>query len=111
MKNSGNYYKVKTKKFLEADGYLVEYLEKLQRIVTKEGKVLFLKRDLLASDGMAVSDKEFILWNSTDRTHVADHVKRYEALTLPSFIQCWVVVWEPRSKEPEIIIAREGATP
>ena len=101
--SKGNYYKTKTKKFLEEDGYTVEYLEKLQRIVNKAGQVIHVKRDLLESDGLATNESDFILWNVTDRAHAAAHVKRYAELRLPPFIRCWVIVWEPRSKEPEII--------
>ena len=101
--NKGNYYKTKTANWLRADGYTVEYLEKLQRIVTKEGKVIYVKRDLLESDGLAVNEEEFILWNSTTKEHAAEHVKRYAKLKLPPFIKKWVVIWEKRVREPEII--------
>lgn len=101
--NKGNYWKVKTKKYLEADGFLVEYLEKLQRIVTKDGKVIFIKRDLLESDGLACNSERFILWNSTTKEHIAEHLKRYAKLELPAFIERWVVVWALRQREPEIV--------
>jgi hypothetical protein len=106
--NKGNYHKLKTKKFLIADGYQVDYLEKLQRIVTRTGQVIHVKKDLLESDGYAVNATDFILWNVTDKAHVSEHVKRYESLVLPPFIRCWIIIWEPRSREPTIIEVKEG---
>ena len=101
--NKGNYYKTKTKKWLEADGYVVEYLEKLQHIFTK-GKVIYIKRDLLAADGLAINDTEFILWNSiTNRGDIAKHIKRFKEYPCPAFIKRYIILWEPRAREPELI--------
>lgn len=103
MANKGNYYKAKTKKFYEADGYLVEYLEKLQHIFAK-GKVIYIKRDLLGADGLSVNEHEFILWNSiTNRGDIAKHIKRFKDFPCPKFIQRYIVLWTPRAKEPELI--------
>ena len=103
MANKGNYYKVKTKRWFEADGYLVEYLEKLQHIFSK-GKVIYIKRDLLGADGLALNDSEFILWNSiTNKGDIARHLKRFGEYPCPKFIKRYLVLWTPRCHEPEII--------
>jgi len=103
MANKGNYYKVKTKKWFEADDYTVEYLEKLQHVYAK-GKVIYIKRDLLGADGLAVNDNEFILWNSiSNRGDIAKHIKRFKEYPCPDFIKRYVILWESRAKEPELI--------
>ena len=103
MANKGNYYKRKTKVWFEADGYTVEYLEKLQHIYAK-GKVIYIKRDLLGADLLAVNDKEFILANViSNKGDLAKHIKRFKEYPNPSFIKRLIVYWEARAKEPEII--------
>ena len=105
--SKGNYYKRKTAEWFRADGYLVEYLEKLQHIYSK-GKVIFVKRDLLGADGFAVNDTEFILWNSiSNRGDISRHLKRYAQYPCPDFIKRVVILWESRQHEPEIIEFKE----
>ncbi len=103
MANKGNYYKRKTADWYRKDGYTVEYLEKLQHIFTK-GKVIYMKRDLLGADGLAVNDTEFILWNSiSNRGDIAKHIKRFKEFPCPKFIKRYVIFWELRAKGPELI--------
>ena len=99
----GNYYKVKTKKYFEDLGFHVEYLEKFQKLFIK-GKVLHIKRDLLASDGLAMKEDQLIFWQSKlGKSNVADAVKEFNKLPFPPFVDTWIIVWTPRVKEPEII--------
>ena len=110
MKNRGNYYKYRSKQWLIKQGYQVEYLERLQRIVTKSGKLLNIKRDMFCSDLMAISKDEVIFANSVfGRLNIASHIKAYKALVLPKckHIKVWVLVWEIRAKDPEIIDCKE----
>jgi len=101
--SKGNYYKIKTKKWFEADGYTVEYLEKLQHVYAK-GKVIYIKRDILGADGLAVNDNEFILWNSiSNRGDIAKHIKTFKQYPCPDFIKRYVILWTPRCREPELI--------
>lgn len=103
MANKGNYYKVKTKRYLEKQGYHVEYLEKMQRIVTKGGKTVFIKRDLFGADLLAVNSEQVVFVNVTTKSHVSEHVKRFKAVPFPRFVDVWVLLWEARQKEPEIV--------
>lgn len=102
--NKGQYYKLKTKKWFEGKGYLCEYTEKLQRIITKEGKVIFVKKDIWGSDGMAMNGEEMIFWNSKYRkANVAKGLKEFSKYPFPSFVNLWLVIWEKGKREPEII--------
>ena len=104
--NKGNYYRRKTKAWLEAKGYTVEYMEHYQRIF-KAGKVILIKKDLFASDVLAINDKEIIFANSIlGRKNIASHIKGYLAYEFPDIPQVkrWIIVWEERARgEPEII--------
>lgn len=99
----GNYYKIKAANWFKSKGYTVEYLERLQRIYTK-GKVIFIKKDILGSDGIAINDSECILWNSIlGKANIAVHVKAFKEYPQGGTIKRWLICWTPRISEPEII--------
>lgn len=100
----GNYYKLKTKKWFELKGYECEYLEKLQRIFTK-GKVIWIKRDLFGADILAMKKPDEMIFCQVKlgKSHVAEAYKEFAKHQFPDFVKLWIVVWEVRAKEPEII--------
>ena len=76
--NKGQYYKLKTKKWFLAKGYMCEYLEKLQRIVTKDKKIIWVKRDIFSADGIAMKENELIFWNAKyGKKNVAKGIKEF----------------------------------
>ena len=101
----GNYYKYKSKKWLEEKGYKVEYLEKLQRIYDKKNnKVIFVKVDLFASDILAISKDEIIFVQvKLNKKNIAEAIKEFNKYPFPNFATRWVLVWTPRVGEPEIV--------
>ena len=106
MADKGNYYKRRTIKWLKDLGYQAESVEKLQRIVTKGGRMVFLKKDIFASDGIAIGKGEVIFWNSIlTRHNLAEHIRNYLAVPFPAceHLKQWVLVWEVRAKEPEVV--------
>lgn len=104
MKNRGNYYKLRTKQWFLAKGYQCDYIERMHRILTKDKRILFCKKDLFGADGMSFNETEFILWNSKfGRKNVAAGVKEFAKFKFPPFIKLWLLVWEFRIHEPEII--------
>jgi len=113
--NKGNYYKVKTKAWLEEKGYYVDYLEKVTRIL-KNGRLLTSKRDIVGADGLAMNKTEIIFWNSIyGKQNLARTIKNFLKYPFPSFVKRWVIIWEKRAKEPIIeevnhgeIIEKEG---
>lgn len=109
--NKGNYYKHKTKKFLENQGFCCEYLEKLQRIYSK-GQLIWVKHDLFASDLLAMDGKKiiFIQVKSGKRTtgiNIKKAIENFDKYPFPDFVDRWIVIWYEREKEPEIIDLKE----
>ncbi len=106
--NKGTYYKTKTKKWFQKDGFHVEYLEKNQRIFVK-GKVIFIKRDVFGADGLAMNTEKMIFWQcKLNKKNIAEAIKEFNKFPYPKAcpqkcIERWIVVWTPRAREPEII--------
>ena len=110
----GRYYLLKSRDYMKDLGYETEIVEKVQRIVTKDDRgkhhVLFSKKDLWGAD-LVARNKEELIWvqvkcNSCD---IATGIKQLcTDDNWPEFIKRWVICWEPRQKEPEIIEVKEG---
>ena len=99
----GNYYKKKTKDWFKDDGYVSEYVEKQQRIYTK-GKVIFIKKDLWGADGIAMKEDELIFWQAKlNKKGISSAIKEFKKYPFPKFVKCYIVVWTPRVREPDII--------
>ena len=111
----GAYYKLRTKKWLEARGYTVALMERVMWIPPKEpgGRPIPVKRDQLGADLLAVSATELVLVQvksvgpktSPDRLGA---IREFAKYTVPAFVQQWVVIWKPRQREPEIIEPMKG---
>jgi len=104
----GNYYKRKTKKWFEDKGYTVELTEFVCGRMIGKGKIIYQKKDVLASDGVAYTDTEFILWNSkhTVTGEIAQMKssgkKNFMEIKVPPFIKKQVIIWQPRVREPAV---------
>lgn len=105
--NKGNYYKRKTKDWLVKEGYVCEYLEKLQRLFVK-GKLIYIKRDLFASDILAMKEDKLIfvqVKSGGEKTgiNIKNAIKEFDKYPFPDFVDRWVIIWRERQREPEII--------
>jgi len=109
--NKGNYYKKKTKDWLTGEGFTCEYLEKLQRIVSK-GKLIYIKRDLFGADILAMN-KESIIFvqvkagKKKTGIDIKKAIQEFKKYPFPDCVDRWIVVWRERDKEPEIIDVKE----
>ena len=105
----GRYYLMKSRDYMKNLGYETEIVEKVQRIVTKDDKgnhrVLFAKADLWGADLVARNKEDFIwIQVKSNRCDTATGIKQLSIDNLwPSFVKRWVMLWEPRMREPEII--------
>lgn len=105
----GNYYKNKTREYYQKLGYTVELTEFVCGRQVAPGKIIYSKKDILASDGIAYNDTEFILWNSKSvikeeyvSKEKSQGKKDYEKIKVPPFIKKQLVIWQSR-KEPIVI--------
>ena len=106
--SKGNYYKYKTKKWFEKEGYYCEYLEKTQRIMTK-GRVFFIHRDLAGADGFAMNKDTIIFWQcKLNKKHINDAVIEFQKYPFPDCIKRWVIVWQVRQSIPDIVEVYES---
>ena len=105
----GRYYLLKTRDWFRDLGYEVEIVEKTQRIVTKDSKgkqfVLFSKKDLWGGD-LVARNREELIWIQvkSNKGDIGRGIKQLaEDDNWPESVKRWVVLWEHRAKEPEIV--------
>lgn len=104
----GNYYKRKTKEWLEKRGYTVQLTEFTTTRPIGGGKVIWVKRDVFGSDGIAMNGEEIIFWNAKSITtgrlaiEKSEGKKEYRKYPFPPTVKRHLYIWEPR-KQPIII--------
>lgn len=106
----GTYYKNKTRTWFQKQGYFVVLTEYKTAIPIK-GRMIWITRDLMASDGIAMSKEknQFILWNSKAAATDAGKSDRkwrgkkdFHRFPFPDCVERWVVIWKPRLSTPFI---------
>lgn len=99
----GNYYKIRTKKFYEAQGCQVAFLERMF-LIPKGSKMLAVKRDQLGADLLVIDDAGAILVQvKSERTHLAAARKEFDKHPMPPSVRKWIVVWEPGGRKPDVL--------
>jgi hypothetical protein len=109
--SKGAYWKLRTKRWLEARGYQVAFMERVHWIQTDTGRVP-VKKDQLGSDLLAVSRDRIVFvqvkGGKTGRSNLAAGRTTFAQFVFPAGTQQWVVMWKPRAREPEIVVVSEG---
>ena len=107
----GSYYKLKTHKWFKSQGYFTAPTEWKATIPIK-GRTIWVTRDLLASDGIAMSKEknQFIFWNSKFAINDAGQSDRkwsgkkdFNKFPFPDCVERWVVIWRHRISTPTIV--------
>ena len=89
----------------------MDIVEKTQRIVTKDDKgkqfVLFQKKDLWGAD-LVARNREELIWvqvksNKGDIGRGIKQLSEDENWPDSDVVKRWVICWEPRVREPEIV--------
>lgn len=107
LKSKGDYYFRKTKMYLLARGYIVEKLE-ISKPMFIRGKMMFIRTDLLYSDGIAINDEHVVLFQvkmnmeGKKGSHTGVARENYKKLPSPKGLQKWIVEWAPRKQSPTI---------
>ena len=106
-RESGTYYKKRTKEWFLKQGYICEFVERFHWIFAAGGKMIPIKRDLFASDGIAICKEHIVFWNSILTKHnLKAHVDEYKKWPFPKTVELYVIVWEKGARHPEVIDAR-----
>ena len=110
----GNYYKNKSKKYYEALGYTVQITEFMCGRMVGPARIIYQKRDVFGSDGIAMNGKEIIFWNSKHATsqkslnvQIRQAKKEFGQFPFPATVKLHIIMWEPK-KKPVIIDCSVG---
>lgn len=109
--SKGNYYKRRTKEYLEKLGYTVQLTEFTTTRHIGGGKVIYVKKDVFGSDGIAMNGQDIIFWNAKATTpereqginkHKSSGKLEFAKYPFPTSVKRHLYIWEPR-KQPIII--------
>lgn len=101
----GAYYKARTRKWLEAQGYGVVEMEIVRWIFTPRGRIP-IKRDQYGSDLLAldVSGNRVIFiqckGGESGSKNISSAKREFSRFQFPASTSRWVVAWPLRSREP-----------
>ena len=98
----GNRNKLKAKKYFESKGYFVVNCE-LNKICYFGGRLVCVHKDLLGADLLLLhkeKDEIIFVQVKTNKQDILDGVYEFEKYPFPECVKKWVVLFEPRIKEP-----------
>lgn len=110
----GAYYKSRTRKWLLDQGYQVLDLEVVHWIHKPDGERIPVKRDQMASDLLAIKGDAIIFIQVKGGASAAGGTfpaarRKFAEYSFPSTVQCWVIAWPIRSREPRIVTCERTA--
>jgi hypothetical protein len=107
----GQYFKQRSKRWFEAQGYVVAFLERVLHVQGKHG-LIPVKRDQLGSDLVAVSEKKILLiqvkGGASCRSQLAAARAEFAKYPLAPYCENWIVMWLPQARAPEVEVVRVG---
>ena len=104
----GNYYRTRTKKWMEKQGFSVELAEHKSRSFyrdkeTGELKTFYSTHDIWGADLFAMDGDQFIaIQVKSNKGDISKGIKELVRHPYPEFIDLWVAYWPERAREPEI---------
>ena len=99
--SKGQRYKTRTRDHFRKLGYTAELVEKLQ-VIRRGKQTVYIKKDLLGADVIAVNSTECILANSVlGKSNIAKHIKEFQKYPSGG-LKRWVIIWEKGARNPEI---------
>ena len=111
---TGSYYKSKTKRWLEAQGYVVAFLERVLYLQGAHG-LIPIKRDQYGADLEAKSSARTIYaqvkGGESARSQLAAARAEFAKYPLAPCDEQWIVTRQPRAREPEIYVVAVGPQP
>src|SRR6266487_4487876 len=111
----GQYYQHRTRQWLEAQGYVVATLERMQSIPAKTGGFVFVKHDQWGGDLIAMSPERTwivqVKGGEFGQRRVAAARAEFAKYPLGPGCQQVIVCWAPRAREPDVVIVATGPQP
>jgi hypothetical protein len=96
----GQRNKLKTKKWLEQQGYVVANSE-VNKVCFFKGKLFCVHQDLFGSDLIAMNKVEIVFVQCKSvKGDMSKAEKEFAKYPFPFFVKRWVVCWELRAREP-----------
>jgi hypothetical protein len=97
--SKGNYYRKRTRDWLESLGYLVEISEITRRNFIGKDKVIYTKRDFWGADLIARNAEDLIFVQvKSNKAHISQGMKELNKGLWPGYVKRWVVYWPPRRR-------------
>lgn len=109
----GAYYKARSRRWLEADGWTVFEMEVVRWVGRPGGGDRFpIKRDQLASDLGAMRGNRLAFIQvkggkaASGRGIFPDAQRAFAQFAFPPWTEQWILAWAPRSREPRCIFVK-----
>lgn len=103
----GNYYRLKTKKWLERRGYFVETVEKRASVHVGAGRIVYVTRDLWGADLLASNldpEELLVVQVKGNKGDISKGVHELRAGKWPISKVRRIVVWWPHmAREPHVV--------
>lgn len=112
----GSYYCVRTQEWLAREGYHWIPMEHQRRIFVpaKDGKpekIFFSKQDLWGADLLASNGERLVAVQvKSSKAQAADGMRALLRAPWPGNVTLWVVWWEPRARQPNVINCRDSTS-
>lgn len=114
----GQYYKGRTKEWLESTGWTVGFMERVNWIVRPGARPLPVKQDQFGADLIGVNDAAIVFVQSkfygTDDRRNAHQLKLaaelFRRYPCPPGAKQWIAIWTKGAKAPRIVEVTRDAT-
>lgn len=105
----GAYFKSRTRKWLEAQGYQIFDMEVVRWVGVPGGRRVPIKRDQLGADLGAMNATEIVFVQCKGGKQAIGAGtfpaarREFERFVFPPGVQRWIVAWAPRARAPRVI--------
>jgi len=107
-RQKGNYYRLKTKHWLEAHGWTVQVSERKKINYFRDRKTGELKQfyapiDLFGADLVAMNGQNIVFVQvKAGKKNIAQARAEFLSYPFPKCVWRWIVSWKPKAREPEV---------
>lgn len=100
----GAYYKRRTKRWLERQGFVVGFLERVH-VVKRQGRLIAIKRDQFGADLLAINGWQVVFVQAKlGSKSVAAAKREFNKYEFPPHVKTWIVTWARRARVPRVYV-------